>query len=339
MNVDFPHVNNSFILSANRSSQVIPVSGSAASHIVWLDQCQAARSKVGGKAASLGTLVGMGAPVPRAFALTVDAYAGFSAAHGLPRRVADVTPADLPRIRSRIERAPFPTRLADALASAYAEMRARAIGDFSLAVRSSGTAEDSAAFSFAGLHDTVLDVRSLAGLEAAIKRCWASLWSDRAIQYRVDRGLANEPPDIAVVVQQLVRSDVSFIAFSADPVTQNDQHVVIDAAWGLGEAIVSGLIVPDHVTINASGEVEDYAVGSKHLMVIPGEGPDTGTREVPVPRMLQHAPALSHGQAAEIATMARDLARKFGHQVDLEGGIAGGQIHLFQARPITTLGR
>ncbi len=313
--------------------------GSSASSIVWLDQCQPARSRVGGKAASLSTLLGMGAPVPRAFALTVDTYADFSAAHGLPRRVADVTPADLPRLRDRIERAPFPIHLANSIASAYEEMASRANGTFSLAVRSSGTAEDSAAFSFAGLHDSVLDVRSLAGLEAAIKRCWASLWSDRAIQYRVDRGLANDQPDIAVVVQQLVRSDVSFIAFSADPVTQNDQHVVIDAAWGLGEAIVSGLIVPDHVTINAGGEVEEYAVGTKHLMVIPGECRDTGTREVPVPRMLQRTPALTPAQASGIATMARDLARKFGHHVDLEGGIAGGQIHLFQARPITTLGR
>ncbi len=317
----------------------MPPFDAPASPVHWLDQCQPSRSKVGGKAASLGALVRMGAPVPCAFALTVDAYAGFSAAHELPRRVSDVSLADLPRLRHYIERAPFPAHLANSLASAYREMWNRANGDFSLAVRSSGTAEDSAAFSFAGLHDTVLDVRSLAGLEAAIKRCWASLWSDRAIQYRVDCGLAGDPPEIAVVVQRLVRSDVSFVAFSADPVTQNDQQVVIDAAWGLGEAIVSGLIVPDHVTVNASGEVEEYAVGSKHLMVIPGEVPDAGTREAPVPRMLQRMPALSHGQASEIAAMARDLSRKFGHQVDIEGGIAGGQIHIFQARPITTLGR
>jgi pyruvate,water dikinase len=317
----------------------MPFHDSPAPNLVWLDQGHTSRSQVGGKAASLSSLLALGAPVPSAFALTVDAYAEFSAVHGFPRCVTDVTLADLPQLRDDIVSAPLPVHLADTVATAYQEMRERANGELSLAVRSSGTAEDSAAFSFAGLHDTVLDVRSLAGLEAAIKRCWASLWTDRAIQYRLDGGLAADPPDIAVVVQQLVRSDVSFIAFSADPVSQDDSHVVIDASWGLGEAIVSGLVVPDHITINASGEVKEYAVGSKHLMVIPGECPDAGTREVHVPRMLQQMPALTHSQASAIAAMARELARKFGYQVDLEGGIAGGQIHIFQARPITTLGR
>lgn len=316
---------------------MLSVRDASAPHLVWLDRGQASRSKVGGKAASLSNLVALGAPVPSAFALTVDAYAEFSAVHGFPRRAADVALADLPRLRDDIVNAPFPLHLADCIAMAYREMQARAIGELAFAVRSSGTAEDSAAFSFAGLHDTVLDVRTLEGLEAAIKRCWASLWSDRAIQYRLDGGLAADLSDIAVVVQQLVRSDVSFIAFSADPVTQNTSHVVIDAAWGLGEAIVSGLVVPDHLTINPSGEIEEYAVGSKQLMVIPGEGPDAGARQVPVPRLLQQMPALTHSQASAIATMARDLSRKFGYQVDLEGGIAAGQIYLFQARPITTL--
>ncbi|MDQ3655218.1 MAG: hypothetical protein M3457_09075, partial [Chloroflexota bacterium] len=292
---------------------------------------------VGGKASSVSRLVSLGAPVPAAFALTTRAHDEFSAAHGLPRRVAEITPDDLPRLRDTIMSAPLPASIALDLARGYRTFAERMGADLSLAVRSSGTAEDSAAFSFAGLHDTVLDVRTLPGLERAVRQCWASLWSDRAVAYRLDRGLADEASDIAVVVQQLVRSDVSFIAFTSDPVTLDTGRIVIDAAWGLGESIVSGLVVPDHITIGDDGHMLDYTAGDKHLMVIPGEGPEFGTREVPVPRALRRQPVLTHEQAREIARLARDLSRKLGFETDLEGGIAGGAIHLFQARPITTL--
>ena len=304
--------------------------------IVWLDAGPAHRHEVGGKAASLSRLMALGAPVPAAFAIPAGAYADFAASLGLPRRAADVDPAGLESIRDTILAAPLPEFLTNALTQTHRAMSALAGPGLSLAVRSSGTSEDSAALSFAGLHDTFLDIRTLADLERAVKACWASLWSDRAHAYRHERGIAAEDTEIAVVVQQLVRSDVSFVAFTADPVT-GDDNVVITATWGLGEAVVAGITVPDHITVSLDGTVRDYVAGRKHLMVIPNPGEGTGTVEVPVPRALQSLPALTHSQAEEIARMARDLSRKLGYPADLEGGLSSGTIHLFQARPITTL--
>lgn len=305
--------------------------------LVGLDQAIHSRTLVGGKGASLSQLAALGAPVPMAFALTTSAYSTFAASLGLPTHVSASILEDLPLIRSEILTARLPETISDAIAEAYGAIRAAAGPDLSLAVRSSATAEDSADFSFAGLHDSVLDVRSLAALETAVRTCWASLWSERAVTYRRAGGLATETVEIAVVIQQLVRSDVSFVVFTADPVSGNDQHVVISASWGLGEAIVSGIVTPDHIVVGPHGDVIEQTVGRKHVMVVPGEAPDEGVRQVNVPRMLQTVPVMTAGQASEIAAMARSLSGRLGYRADLEGGIAGGSISLFQARPITTL--
>jgi pyruvate,water dikinase len=108
---------------------------------------------------------------------------------------------------------------------------------------------------------------------------------------------------------------------------------------GIGEAVVSGLVVPDHIVVGPDGRVVEYVIGDKHLMVIPGARPDEGTREVPVPRALRTAPVLSPDQTATIAAMARDLAPRLGYDADLEGAFAGHTLYFFQARPITTLGQ
>ena len=305
--------------------------------LVGLDQAIHSRTLIGGKGASLSQLAALGAPVPMAFALTTSAYTTFAASLGLPTHVSEAIPDDLPLIRNEILTARLPRTIADAIAEAYGAIRAATGPDLSLAVRSSATAEDSADFSFAGLHDSVLDVRSLPALEAAVRACWASLWSERAVTYRRASGLATETADIAVVIQQLVRSDVSFVVFTADPISGNDQNVVISASWGLGEAIVSGIVTPDHIVVGPHGDVIEQTVGHKQVMVIPGGAPDEGVRQVNVPRMLQAVPVMTANQATEIAAMARSLSNRLGYRADLEGGIAGGSISLFQARPITTL--
>jgi rifampicin phosphotransferase len=305
---------------------------------VWLDAAPASRDLVGGKGASLSRLAALGAPVPLAFALTTHAYSLFAASHGLPCRASEVADDDLPALRAQIVGAEIPLPVADVVVDGYRAFQAGAGSDgVALAVRSSATAEDSEAFSFAGLHDTVLDVRTLPALEAAVRQCWASLWSERAVSYRRAGGLAADEAAIAVVVQQLVRSDASFVVFTADPVGDRDGHLIIAATWGLGEAVVSGLVVPDHIVVDPKGQVVEYTVGDKHLMVIPGARPEDGTREVPVPRALRTAPALSNEQASAIATMARDLAPRLGYEADLEGAFSADALYLFQARPITTL--
>jgi len=311
----------------------------AASPVAWLQANHHPVSLVGGKGASLGRLFALGAPVPPAFALTTGAYSAFAVAHGLPQRAVDLELSDLDSVRAEIMAASMPATLIEAIAGAFQDLVQASTGELSVAVRSSGTVEDSAQYSFAGLHDTVLDVRDMPGLETAIRTCWASLWSARAVEYRHACGLAADVSSIAVVIQRLVRSDVSFVSFSADPVTGSPERVVIDATWGLGEAIVSGLVAPDHVTVGKDGDVRSYHLGGKHQMVIPGDRAGDGVRTVPVPRLLQATPALSSGQARQIAAMTRDLSRRLGYEVDIEGAIAGNEIYLFQARPITTLGR
>lgn len=304
--------------------------------VIWLDGRPVGRELVGGKGASLSRLTALGAPVPPAFALSTFAYDLMAEASGLPRRASDVKDRDLPALRAVIEASPLPTAVLEALRDAFGLLNSLAGGEISVAVRSSATAEDSSEFSFAGLHDTVLDVRTFGQLEAAVKRSWASLWTERAVAYRRQGGLATDEAAIAVVVQQMVRSDVSFVAFTADPVSGRSDHVLINAAWGLGEALVSGTVTPDSITVSHSGAVSEYRIGEKAEMVIPNRG--GGTQNVPVPRALRITPALEHDQAEAIAAMARGLAGNLGYPADLEGGLVGGQIMLFQARPITTLG-
>jgi len=300
-------------------------------YVCCLNSASHSTEQIGGKAASMTRLWAMDAPVPPAFAITTEAYRLHTSRLGIPQRASAVIDAELPAIRARIIAAPLPPEIASAIA-----FEIDAIGEgIPLAVRSSATTEDSPSFSFAGLHDTALAVECrLDAVEAAVKACWASLWSERSVEYRRRGGAALDTAAMAVVVQRLVRADVSFVAFSADPMRHCARRTIISASYGLGEAIVSGLVVPDYIVIGPDGEVEDYQVGSKETMVIPSlEG---GVRQAPVPRMLARQPALSDEQAREIGRIVTQLEDRFGMPLDIEGGIAEGRIYLFQARPITT---
>ncbi|MCA9878100.1 MAG: PEP/pyruvate-binding domain-containing protein [Thermomicrobiales bacterium] len=307
---------------------------SITSPIAWLDQVPLSRDLVGGKGASLSELMALGAAVPPAFAVTAPTCEAFLASLGFAGH-ASVVPTLLPALREQILTAPLPAGLVTALGEGLAALQARAGAGSAVAVRSSATTEDGSEYSSAGQHDTILGVRTLPELETAVRQCWASLWSDRAMAYRQAAAPGAEPC-MAVVVQQLIPSDVSFIAFTEDPVGQRPGHVVISAAWGLGEALVAGLVTPDQVVVAPDGRVAEYVVGDKHLMVIP-DVQGRGTREAPVPRLMRTQPALSAEQAVEIAGVARALATRLGYAADLEGAIANDAIMLFQARPITTL--
>jgi len=304
--------------------------------IAWLDGQLTDRSLVGGKGLSLGQLISLRAPVPPAFALTTAAYDLFASARGVP----SVTPANgngaLANIQQRIQQESLPPLVEAALSNAYATIRERS-GNAPLAVRSSAPAEDSAEASFAGVHDTFLDIHSLTDLESAVRRCWASLWSERAVTYRLLRGMDAQPPTIAVVVQQMIQSDVSFVVFTSDPVSARAGHLVISASWGLGEAIVSGQVNPDHIVVGPAGEIVEYVIGKKQIMTVPGASAIDGPQDVPVPRALQNVPALTASQVGEIARLARHVAGKLGYEADLEGAISEERLYLFQARPITTI--
>lgn len=306
---------------------------SSSEYVCCLNDASLPTERIGGKAASLTQLMAMGAPVPPAFAVTTDAYLQHTVALGIPVRASAVPDAELPWIRDRITEAPLPPVIAGAIAATIDELGLAA--DVELAVRSSATTEDSPQFSFAGLHDTALAVGSQPDvLGRAIKQCWASLWSERSVDYRRRGGAALDCAAMAVVVQRLVRADVSFVAFSADPIRQCARRTIISASYGLGEAIVAGLVVPDYIVVGPDGEVEDYQIGSKATMVIPA--PAGGVRQAVVPRMLACQPALRTEQAREIGRIVTRLEDRFGMPLDIEGGIAGGTVHLFQVRPITT---
>jgi rifampicin phosphotransferase len=301
-------------------------------HLVWLDAACHGRELVGGKGASLSNLISLGAPVPPAIGLTTRAYSALATALGLPTHSNGWTTGDLAVVRHRITESPLTAAVADLLARAYAVLDERLGAGHQVAVRSSAVDEDSAAQSFAGLHDTVLGVRGESAFEAAVRRCWASLWTDRAMAYRA--GGSVDEIAIAVVAQQLVRCDVSFVAFTADPVTGRDDRLVIDATFGLGEAIVSGMVNPDHIAVGPDGAIVDYRVGDKRQMVI---ADDAGVRAVPVPRVLNAVPALTTGRVGEIAATCRSLSARLGYPADIEGGFADDRLYIFQARPITSL--
>lgn len=285
--------------------------------ILWLDQaeCQAV-ALVGGKAANLARFSRL-TPVPPGFALTTAAF---------DRAWSDGAPP-----------ARLPDDVRNAVTDAYAELARRVGGEPpSVAVRSSAADEDGAVASFAGQHETYLNVVSADAVAEAVLRCWASASSERALAYREQQHL-NDRAHLAVLVQALIRADVAAVLFSANPLTGSRDEVVVNASWGLGESIVGGTVTPDtYIVRKADGVLLSSRLGEKARMTVSVPG---GTEEVDTPRFLRSRPALDPGQAAEAARLARNLEETTGWPVDLEVAWSDGRLYLLQCRPITTLGR
>lgn len=282
--------------------------------------------EVGGKAANLGVLLAAGLPVPRGFCITTSAYWRLAAAAG----VEQSEPAE--RTRSRLVSASLPGDIVEAILDAYAGLG----GDTPVAVRSSATSEDLPEASFAGQLDTYLNVVGPGALLDAVRRCWASLWTDRAVAYRADHGIDQRPVGIAVVVQEMVDADVAGVMFTANPLTGRRKETVIDAAPGLGEALVSGAVNPDHFTVDAAtGEILQRSLGNKLIESRPAQ--DGGTR-------LSHRQdgagqaCLTDGQIRSLARVGSRVEELYGEPQDLEWAIEPrGGIRVLQSRPITTL--
>jgi pyruvate, water dikinase len=223
-----------------------------------------------------------------------------------------------------------------AVTAAYRELAAEAgVEDPPVAVRSSAVDEDGPHASFAGQHDTFLNVTGAEQVWWALSRCVASFRADRALAYRRDAGLAPEPSRVAVLVQRLVAADAAGVVFSANPVTGARDEVVVNASWGLGESVVSGTVTPDALVVGrADLAIRAHDVAEKRRMTVPIPG---GTREVPVPGRLARMPAVDAGQARAAARLALDLERAMGWPVDVEVAWAGSELFLLQCRPITTL--
>jgi pyruvate,water dikinase len=203
----------------------------------------------------------------------------------------------------------------------------------SYAVRSSATAEDSPTASFAGQHDTYLNVPAAAVLEH-VKRCWASLFSERAVAYRLRNRIDGRKAGMAVVVQQMVFAQTSGILFTADPATGNRKISAVEASFGLGEALVSGLTNTDVYRVR-DGQIIDKRIGTKQLAISPAAG--GGTAEHAIDREQQRQPALMDAQVVRLADLGRRIEARFGRPQDIEWCLAEGDFQIVQSRPITTL--
>ncbi|WP_245761267.1 PEP/pyruvate-binding domain-containing protein [Saccharopolyspora shandongensis] len=309
--------------------------------VVPLDAADADLALVGGKGASLARLAGAGLPVPPGFDVTTVAYRDFAATAGLQERilaaVAEVDP-DRPetaqaasgKIQQWFAESPVPEEIAEAIRAAYAGMGE----DVPVAVRSSATAEDLPEMSFAGQQDTYLNIRGETAVLDAVRRCWASLWTARAIDYRLRNGVAADEVALAVVVQELVPAEAAGVLFTRDPVTGAGEDVLVNAAWGLGEAIVGGQVTPDTYVVARDGQVREQVVGDKAVMTVRTA---EGTREEPVPEGRRGVPVLSPAEAGELAALGVRIEELYRCPMDVEWAARDGRFWVVQARPITGL--
>ncbi len=311
--------------------------------ILELDSPVATLERVGGKGASLARLAAAGLPVPPGFHITTLAYCRFVSENQLAESIltaAAQAKADDPatldtasaQIQSLIAQGTIPDDIAASIRREYAALGG---DDPPVAVRSSATAEDLPEMSFAGQQDTYLNVRGGDGVLEAVKRCWASLWTARALGYRARHGIRPEDVALAVVVQQLVPADVAGVLFTANPMTGSRDQVMINAAWGLGEAIVGGHVTPDTLTVDKpTGVIGSQEIADKDVMTVRSAG---GTREEPVPADRRKQPALQPPQAAELTRLGVQIEQLYGMPMDVEWALHDGRPFILQARPITAL--
>ncbi|MBI2762237.1 MAG: hypothetical protein HYX54_00545 [Chloroflexi bacterium] len=290
--------------------------------IAWLGVDEAGVAHVGGKAASLDRLARLGFRIPPGFCLTTAAFGAQLAS--IPGALADLEGLGDEAVRGRLigrfETAPVEEAVARALDEAVTRLTTEIEllgGPARFAVRSSGIGEDSSAASFAGLHETELDVPP-EGVTGAVRRCWASLWSAPAVAYRLRQGLALDGGGMAVVVQALVPASSAAVVFTRHPVTGRTDQLVITSVRGLGDAMVSGTVTPDTWVVDRSSLTwTEYTPGDR--------------------RNGRPGPAIEDAALRELAALALQVERGFGGSVDIEAAAAGGQWFLLQARPITTL--
>jgi phosphoenolpyruvate synthase/pyruvate phosphate dikinase len=297
---------------------------------------------VGGKAAHLGGLSRIeGIRVPPGFCVTTAAFRRIMAeAPSIDDRLDQLSrlnPDDREAIRTlsaeirrTIEGIAIPGDLAAAITGALAQLGEQA----AYAVRSSATAEDLPTASFAGQQDTYLNVVGPAAILQHVSRCWASLFTERAVTYRLRNGIDHRSVHMAVVVQQMVFPDAAGVLFTADPVTGNRKVATVDASFGLGEALVSGLVNPDSYKVR-DGEVVTKAVAAKQRAI--HASPAGGTQEVAIDPQRQEQPALTDAQVVRLVQVGRRIEAHFGRPQDIEWCLVDDDFQIVQSRPITTL--
>ena len=299
---------------------------------------------VGGKGQSLASMTAAGFPVPAGFTVTTTAYRQFVSDNDLQQAIIDGAKPELvgtavsfdsasQQIQALFAEAELTDELKAQIGSAYTAFGA---GEPPVAVRSSANAEDLPDLSFAGQQDTYLNIRGRDAVYASVRDCWASLWTARAISYRHEHAIAQEAVAMAVVVQKMVPSEVSGILFTANPATGERSEMIVNASFGLGEAIVGGEITPDTYIIDRDTlAVRETIIGSKEHMMVSAAGQGTDTRELSAAEREQSS--LAEPVLRELAQLAIAVERHFGQPQDIEWAVVNGTLSLLQSRPITNL--
>ncbi len=297
-------------------------------------------SHVGGKGANLGELTHAGLPVPPGFCVTTAAYQQISERADLTSLLAELTDKSTPShlaeiaatIREHLLSVSFPPDLVATVRAAYTSL-----GNglpIPVAVRSSATAEDLPFASFAGQQDTYLNIVGEDALLVAIRQCWSSLWTERAVAYRANHHIDPHTVSLSVVVQLMVEVQVAGVLFTANPLTGRRRQAVIDANPGLGEAVVSGAVNPDHFVVNTvSGEIVERRLGDKRVFIhaLPGGG----TQRVEHADQSAYA-CLNDAQVRVLAHLGAQVEAHYHAPQDIEWAIdTTGKLWLTQARPIT----
>jgi len=315
--------------------------------VVWLEEVgKEDLSMVGGKGASLGEMIKIGVPVPGGFAVTAHAFRDFINRTGIADKLFEALKVDVNKesqllkaeetAKSLIMNAKVPADLEQAIKSRYEELCEREGEMVFVAVRSSATAEDLPDASFAGQQETYLNTRGAEDVFDAVKKCWASLYGARAIFYRAEQGFEHEKVNLSAIVQKMVDSEKSGVMFSSQPST-GEAQVVIEAAWGLGESVVSGSVSPDNYVVDRTNRslVSKY-IATKEIMII--RDPKTSkTVTIKVPKEKRDAVVLTDTEVVELAKYAEILEKHYGIPQDIEWGVEKGKIYILQSRPITTI--
>ncbi len=310
-------------------------------HILWFDEIHKDDIPyVGGKGANLGEMVNAGIPVPNGFVVTAKAYYDFLKSTSLKEKITtELTGLDMndsnkliaasQHIETAIMAAEMPAKIQQEIKEAYHKLS----GEFDklVAVRSSATAEDLPDASFAGQQETFLNIKGYKDVVKHVQKAWASLFEPRAIFYRTDKGYDHLKVGIAVPVQLMIQSEISGIMFTVNPLTNDKGEVSVEAAWGLGQPIVSGEITPDQFIYNKSQDKIVY----KHIAEQTWQFTLAG--KVPVSKAYQNVQKMSDKHVKELAQMGVKIEKHYGRPQDIEWGMEGGKLYIVQSRPVTTI--
>jgi len=307
-------------------------------------------NQVGGKGANLGELIKAGFRVPFGFCISVNAYQRILSNNDLQHEIKRIIStieweqavdieAKSSEIRALIEAQAIPPQVAEEVQAAYVQLSEQEPSDEpAVAVRSSATAEDLPNASFAGQQETYLNIKGIDDVLLHVRKCWASLWTARAMSYRNQQGYSHEDVFLSVVVQKMVEAEVAGVAFSINPLTEDVNQLYITSAYGLGEVVVAGSVTPDSFVLRK----KDFSIlrkekGSKERELILGDRGHTVLRDVDISR--RNTFSLSNNQLKQLGQLISQVEKYYGVPQDIEWAWAKGEIYLLQTRPITTLGR